>query len=323
MKTWMRLLYVRLYNEDTNREIVIGKTLDDSKKPYITISGHKELSPLKDNFTIKIKNLSYKQMLDIMNEQLFSVSIYAGYLGEQNYNNFTAKCIFSGGIINIVNEKTDYKENTTTFVCASKALAKNQQFRLNVSFNSGINMYSAIQYISRMAGYKLMNIDEDYKKTFYNQLETASGSAVNYLDQLSNTHNNFYITTDSSNDNSYLNAISLLNQDREPLNIDPSKARIIGGYPQITSSGVQWTSLPVYNYTPGLLVKMNNALINTSSGLTNASGTINNAPNTTYLSKKGLYYIFTLDYNLDNKNGTFQITILAKSKDLFTQITTI
>ena len=59
IRTWIRVLYVRFYNEANTMSLTIGKSVDDSQKPMISVSGNKYLSPVKDNFTVKIYNLTY------------------------------------------------------------------------------------------------------------------------------------------------------------------------------------------------------------------------------------------------------------------------
>ena len=51
VKLWTRLLYLEFINDDTGQTLTIGKTIDDSNKPKIEITGSKYISSLKDNFT--------------------------------------------------------------------------------------------------------------------------------------------------------------------------------------------------------------------------------------------------------------------------------
>lgn len=319
IRTWIRLLYVTFYNENSTYSVTIGKTTDDSKKPQITITGNKYLSLVKDNFTIKIYNLTHKQLIDIMERKLFRVQIYAGYLNSQNPLDFEAKKIFDGGVINILNDKRDWKDNVATFVCASRFVAKAQEWRCNLTFASGINLYSAINYIATRAGMTNMNIDNDFKYRFQSVVSSAESTAINYLDEISNEDNQYFFNSDSSED-SEITAANVGNRALRIVNIDASKGMIIGDAPELTSNGLTWNSLPVFNYMPGDLCKIDNSLINLSSGADSVSGS-QGTPNAIYASRQGYYYIFDIAYNLSNTNGQFLAKLHCKSKELFDNIT--
>lgn len=319
IRTWIRILYVTFYNENNTYSVTIGKTTDDSKKPAIQVTGNKYLSLIKDNFTIKIYNLSYKNLIDIMERKLFRVRIYAGYLNNQDPRDFEGKKIFDGGVINIVNDKRDWRDNVASFVCASRLVAKAQEWRCNLTFASGINLYSAINYIGTRAGMVNMNISKDFKYRFRSVVSSAESSPASYLDQISNEDNQYFFNSDSSED-SDITATNVGNQALRIIDIEAGKGMIIGDAPELTSNGLTWDSLPVYNYMPGDLCKIDNSLINLASGTDSFSGS-QGTPNATYFSKQGYYYIFDLSYNLSNTNGQFLVKIHAKSKDLFDNVT--
>lgn len=320
IKNWIRILYIQFAKWGSSEWVRYGKTLDDSKKPRISITGSKYLSPVKDNFTIKIYNLPYSEILKIQIEELFHVQIYAGYLGNQAINQFEAKKIFDGGIVNILNEKKEYKDNIATFVCASELMAKAQQWRCNITFNSGINLYTAVKTMNRMAGMQNANISDSYKAKFMTQYSSASSSPSSYLDKISSTNNTYFMNSDTSSNGSSLNFWDSIRGGMPKIKIDPNLGMMIGSAPEITSNGLSWSSLPVYNYTPGALCEIDNSYINVTSGRTSYEGAIQ-TPNTVYLDKQGLYYIYQLDYTLDNTTGDFLINITAKAKDLFDNVT--
>lgn len=328
IKSWIRVLYIKLASWDSNEWTIIGKTIDDSKKPRITISGNKYLSPISDNFSVKIYNLPYSEIIKIQMMKKYHIQIFCGYLGNQNYNNFEGKKIFDGGLVSITCTKRDYKDNIVTLICANKAVAKAQEWRCNVSFNSGINMYSAIKYMTRQVGLTNINVNNSFKNVYLTQANQAKGSITSYFDELqSSGGNNYFMTTDGSEGND----ISLYSNTRGGMRkifIDANKGMIINGYPQITSNGLNWTSLPVYNYMCSDLCVLDNSYIDVSSGQDNYNGVVSGTPNSIYLNRQGsddgrygLYYIYDLTYNLDNTDGSFEIGIHAKSKDLIDNVT--
>lgn len=319
MKTWMRILYVTFSKWDSSETMVYGKTFDDSKKPQIEITGTKYLSTIKDNFTIKIYNMSYDEILKIQLEKKFHVCIYAGYIGDQSYNNFVGEKIFDGGLINITSNKSNFKDQITSFVCASRTIAQQQEYRLNVTLCSGMNMYSAINYICDISGIKRVSISDEYRYRFLKEIQSSSNSVTSYVDYLSQTNNDQLVISDSSTGSEL--SFSTSNSSQEYTVLNPSAGMVINGQPEITSSGVTWESLPIRNYTCGSLIKIDPSYLNVSSGQDSEDSVISGAPNTYYISSSGLYYISQLDYTLSNTSGSFQIKITAKAKDLYDTVT--
>lgn len=320
VKIWTRLLYLVFKNDETGEELVIGKTIDDSKKPKIEISGTKYMSSVKDTFSIKIYNMTYVQMYTIQKRQLWHIQIFAGYLNGQNYFSFTAPKIYDAYLLNMVNSKENYKDNVVTFVCASKLVAQAQQFRLQVSYQSGVNLYSMIKYIGEKAGMTNMNVDDSFKSTFATDVASCDSSASSYLEKISSTNNDCFMSTDSTSD-SELSVFTLSDESRSrtTIMIDPSKGMLIDT-PEITSSGLVFSSLPVLQYLIGDTIKIDNALVNTSSGEDSYSGSTK-VPNAVYLNGDGLYYIWQIDYNLSNANGDFVVKLTCKNKEMFENLT--
>lgn len=321
VKLWTRLLYLEFINDDTGQTLTIGKTIDDSNKPRIEITGSKYISSLKDNFTIKVYNMTYLQIYTIQKRQLFHVKIYAGYLNGQNYFNFEAPNIYDGYVLNILNSKKEYKDSIATFIVTSKAVAKAQQFRLSISYQSGVNLYSMAKYIADKAGLENSVISESLKTTFSEDLASCDTSATTYLDLIANSENSVFVTTDSTSDSDFsLIDLSDEYRPRTTIIIDPSKGMLIGDAPEINSSGLTFDSLPVVTYLVGDLINIDNAYVNVASGQDNYSATTK-TPNAVYLNAQGLYYIWQVDYSLSNTNGDFKLHLTCKNKELFDNLT--
>lgn len=321
VKLWTRLLYLEFINDDTGQTLTIGKTIDDSNKPKIEITGSKYISSLKDNFTIKVYNMTYLQIYTIQKRQLFHVKIYAGYLNGQNYFNFNAPNIYDGYVLNMLNSKKEYKDSIATFIVTSKAVAKAQQFRLSISYQSGVNLYSMAKYIADKAGLENSVISESLKTTFSEDLASCDTSATTYLDQIANSSGTTYVTTDSTSDSDFsLIDLSDEYRPRTTIIIDPSKGMLIGDAPEINSSGLTFDSLPVVSYLVGDLINIDNAYVNVASGQDNYS-TTTKTPNAVYLNAQGLYYIWQVDYSLSNTNGDFKLHLTCKNKELFDNLT--
>lgn len=318
-RTWIRILYIRLAQWDSSEWHEYGHTTDDSKKPKIEISGGKYLSCLKDNFTIKIYNLPMPEILKIMMGEWFHVQIFAGYLGTQNRDTAQGKLLFDGGVISISNNLVDYKDNVLSMICGSRFMAKAMQWRCNVNFSSGVNMYNAIKYIAHKAGLTNISVSDSFKSEFYTQIANAKSTAGNFFDTLASGNESFFDNVDSTDGAQISFFDALKYENRQVIEIDISKGMMIGGVPSVTSNGVTWTSLPVYNYKCGDLVHLDNAYINTG-GNESYSSVTSSVPNAFYLDTEGLYYVYELTYNLDNTTGSFQVNILAKAKSLFKKV---
>lgn len=323
MKNWIRLLYVKFYNSNTGKYYVVGNTRDDSKRPRIIVTGTKELSSIKDNFMIRIYNMTYKECINILMYELYNVQIFAGYYYSNDTSmNDNGKCIFDGVMINISNTKKDYKDNVFNVCCVSKVLGSSNQYRLNLSLNSNINMYSAIKWVALHSNISKTSISNDYKMNFYTKVKDSTSSSSSFLSSISNSNSSLFINTDSSNGKSSINAWDIRYEDKRTYNIDINRGMIVGDAPELTSNGLTWTSLPVMNYMPGDTVIMDNSYIDLSSGTTSSYSEVIKTFNTNYLDSEGKYCIWTLSYNLDNYAvGAFQISIKAKAKSLYTTIT--
>lgn len=321
VKLWIRLLYLEFINDDTGENLIIGKTVDDSKKPRIEVSGTKYISSVKDNFKIQVYNMTYLQIYTIQKRQLFHVKIYAGYLNGQSYFDFTAPVVYDGYVMNLLNSKRQYSDNIVTFIVTSKLVAKAQQFRLNISYQSGVNLYAMAKYIGEKAGMTNSNISESLQNTFANDLASCDTSAANYLEQIANSDNSVFVSTDSTSDSEF-SIFDLSDEDRSrtTIVIDPSKGMLIDDAPEINSSGLTFESLPVVQYLIGDVINIDNSLINVASGQDTYSESMK-VPNAVYLNAQGLYYIWQVDYKLSNANGDFKLTLTCKNKEMFENIT--
>lgn len=309
---WKRVLYIRLTSNYNNKKVIeIGNTQEDSKKPRIVVVGHKYPSVYKDEFVIDIYNLSYKELIDIIRYKFYNVEIFAGY------ENLNVNKIFDGGIVYITNEKKEHNTTIAHLICASKLISRANVARNNFSIRSGMNMYSALQYINEMLEIKNANIDESFKERFIQESMVANKNIGSILDTFANSDNNIFVSTDSTNGEFY-SIWSLDTSKQVATKIDTNKGMIIDGYPMATSEGIKFKSLPVTNYKPGMLISIDSEYIDVSvSSLAQAIET----PLTVYMDRNGLYYIFQLDYSLDNY-GTFNfyVGITAKSRDVLTNI---
>lgn len=307
MIAWKRLLEIDLRSTKRKKQLII-KQKEQGNSLDITVVGTKYLSVLKDNFKIIIKNLTYKEVLEIIDGEYFEVEIKAGY------ESTGAKSIFKGSVMYVSNNLEDRKTNEVIILCASKLIAAYGQSRMNLSLNSGINMYSALNYILKRAGIQNSYIDEDFKDRIIKETLNISSSTASWLDAFTKS-NNFVSNVDATLGNG-VSIWSPYRKDSRIVKVTNKTILLTGGYPTVSSEGVLLSVLPTFNFVPGDTIQIDNSIIDVSI----QSQTEITENQALYISTNGRYLIYQLEYNLTNRNDEFSINILAKSKDVIQKI---
>ena len=89
MIAWMRVLTVKLSNK--SKSITFGDNWTDGKDDLsISCTINKYMSSLKDSATIRIDNLTYSEIVELIHGKFYDVEIITGY------RNATASRIFKG-----------------------------------------------------------------------------------------------------------------------------------------------------------------------------------------------------------------------------------
>lgn len=308
-KVWMRQLQVILTSSSLKKRLVFGGNTEIGKDDLsISVTGTKYLSALKDAFTVKISNLTYAEICELINGKYYDVEIKAGYRTSGMHT------IFKGGVLYISNVFGDRKTNECIIFCAAQMIAKFGQNRLNLTLNSGINMKAAIEFVSRRAGIQNTNINDDLAKKILNSSETISTTIGNYLTSLCDS-NNYIINSDESYGSAY-NIINPYRTDARLIKLDASTIILTGGSPSLTSEGMMLTLMPTFNFVCGDTVIVDNSILDI--GITNASDWTKNYG--FYLDKDGKYIVYQIDYSLENRGSNFEIKMLCKSKSLFSSL---
>ena len=309
---WMRQLRITLISDKVKKVMTFGDTWYSNRSHEdldVEIEGAKYLSTLKDSFIVKIKNLTYNEICEIVDNEYYGVEISAGYYK----GNFST--IFSGSVIFVSNDKDNNKDSTTYIICGNNIVAKYGQSRMNLSLNSGINMYSALAYICRRAGISNSKIDTDLKAKILNNSKSTNETFGNYLTNICD-NNGLVATADSS----YGSDISIINPYRtNNREIQLNKNFVlVNGFPKLTSEGLTLSLLPTFNFMPGDVIMIDNSLINMAvTSDSNISRQINTYM---YIDRDGKYVVYQIDYSLSNKDGSFYITLLCKARSYYTKI---
>lgn len=307
MKAWLRLLEIHLSSEKLNKKIIFGDK--GNTNINIEVEGYKYLSSMKDNFTIKISNLTYAEIITLIDGKYTDVEIKVGY------KELGAHTIFKGGVLYISNKVNNRTTNTVYIVCASKLIAKFNEKRLNMTLNSGINMYSALKYICDKAGIPDSNISQEFKNRIVKETINANQSVGSMIDQITGSTDTMFAMSDSSEFGT-LSIGDLYKSNNRKIRLDENNIILSGGYPSISSSGVSLKCLPTFNFMPGDILIIPNYLIDLSvqsydsfrSGVTKPY----------YVDKTdtgdGQYFITEINYTLANRSNEFRCSILARSR---------
>lgn len=298
---WLRVLHVTLISTKLNLSMTIGA--DKVINPTISVTGHKYLSPLKDECTIEITNLSYAEIVQIIDGQYFDAYVRCGYQGS---NEMT---IFKGGVLYVTNDIDDVESNVVTILCASQIVAKLAQSRLNLSFNSGINLYSAIKFLCDTSGIKNSHIDDGLRVTYLNDIISANDSTGGWLERLTTQFDGTYANTGGAG-GSDLSVMNVFKSTPRIIKLNERTITLVNGKPKLSSDGLKISVMPTFEFNPGDVISIDNSMLNLSDF----------GPYQViepYLDKDGQYMIFEMNYVLENRGNAFSIELLCKARQMF------
>ena len=304
---WLRVLKVKLkraVDSSSAKEIVFGDNFPDYDL-NIQVNVYKYMSALKDYCTIKIDNLSYSEVIQIVMGKFYSVEIVAGY---RNGNQMT---VFKGAVLRINNTLlSQNRTNQIIILAGCNLIAKFSQATLNFSLQSNLNTYSAIKFITERAGVKNSSVSTQLKKSFLNQVKTETNTAGSFLEALANNNSTYILNSDSSDGMTFSIYDAALSNNRI---IKIKNMQLIGGYPQLSKDGLTLSVLPTFNFMCGDVIKVDNSVISLQSTLSTSN--LSNQPGY-YLDKDGAYMIVQVDYELTNRSSEFSCNITAKARSL-------
>lgn len=308
MRAWMRQLQVVLTSTTLKHKMIFGaNSLNGTDDLHIHVDCHKYLSSLKDAGTVQIDNLTYKEITQLIKGQYYDIEILVGYKTSGIHT------IFKGGVLYMSNILGDRKSSTLYIFFASQLVAKYGQSRLNLTLNSGINMYSALDFLCKRAGIRNSNVSEEFRNRIVRETTTTSQTIGNIIDRIT-ASNNFVVQSDAS----YGNALSIWSpyrKDPRVIKIEPSTIILTAGYPQLDSSGLHMSLMPTFNFMCGDTIVIDNTMIDL--GITSANNRDFNLGY--YLDENGKYIIYQIDYSLDNRGSNFSLNLLCKARSLMSK----
>ena len=310
-KCWIRDLKIVLKSSLVKSQMVFGQNWRKHKDDIsIEVHGTKYLAALKDRFTIKLRNLTYKEIVEIVQDQYYGVEIWCGYRSASTYK------IFEGQVIYVSNQKNDAKTSTCYILCGSNVVAKYGQARMSLRLDSGINLYSALKFILENAGIANSNVDKEFKNKTLKNVLAVNETVGNWLDTFCNT-NNFIVSVDSSMSND-ITILDPYRTNNRIVKLDSKNFILINGYPKVTSEGISMTLLPSFNFMPADVVQIDNSIIDVAA--TNAKSLGSSLNSAMYMDKDGKYLIYQATYNLSNTGEEFNIEIEGKARSLYSMI---
>ena len=306
---WMRQIEVRLTSKLTKKRIVFGG--DKPNQLNIVVKGNKFLSSLKDNGSVTISNLSYAQIVELIVGQYYEIEIWAGYKSQKEL-----KCFFKGEVSYISDKIQARRDNTCYILFASRFVAAYSQQRMNLTLNSGINLYAAFNYICLTNGIDSSHLPQSLKNEFLQEVTENYGTAATLVDQIAANTNGFSVDTDEAIDGCGVVNCSDLS-DKRYIKINMNTINFTKGNPTLDKDGLHITLLPTFVFKPGDIIIIDNSIIDVSISDPNS---VASTFKSNYLDKNGAYMIIELDYTLTNRDRTFEINIKARSLSIIANI---
>jgi len=307
-KCWMRILEIVLTSEKLNKKLTFGNNWEKGQTDLnINVEGTKYLSPYKDEAIVRITNLTYREIVELINGEYYDIEIICGY---RPNNRFT---VFKGGVLYISNELGDRKSNDVIILCANKLVCKYGQARMNLSMTSGINMYSAIKFILEKSGIKNSFVDESFKKRILQESEIQNKSITSWLDTLCNS-NDFVCNADSTSTND-VSLWNPYNTDLRVIRFNENNIILTSGYPTLDSQGLKLALMPTMNIVPGYAVIVDNSIIDI--GTTSTTEAYKNVGQ--FLDPDNTYVVMQLDFSLSNRDSDFSFKMKCRAKYLWSR----
>lgn len=308
VKAWMRVLRITLTTKSPgqngkNKQLVFEEN-ESGVGLAISVNGNKFMSTLKDNCTVKISNLTYVEIVQIITGQFYNIKIECGYKSSG------VQTIFEGGVMYISNLRESVDTNTVTILCASHLVASYGQRRINLSFNSGINMYSAINFVCKVGGVPNPNISTQFKKQFLEGIENAHNQTAAEWVNDQTTKNGSYISSSDCIGNSFMTLFDANRSNARVIKLNKDTLLLTNGFPRMTADGLVFSVMPTFAFQCGDTIVMDNSLIQIN--VTSQSEATKNLGG--LLDENGQYMIYEMHYQLENRGQNFFLEIYAKTR---------
>lgn len=313
---WLRKKYPGLAKLDASGTVRL--VIDERYK--ISVKGTKNLGLLQDSGVIEISNITYDSIALIIALKLYRITIEVGYR-----NNDTMFCVAKGEV-SWLQQKIRAKHDYNLYISyASELVAAWSQSRINFSIRSGCNLSDMLywMFVQQGASPEQILIDDRLRRLVATETWANSGTSTDIVTQALNSYSGstggLVSHSDSSLENKVISISDLKNS--RIIKINENFINIANGNPTVTANnGLDISLFPAMNFVPGDIIVVPNRLIDTSQGLTTATGA-QSVFNQHWLNPDNQYVIRRINYSFENRGENFIFDINALPVNLYSALT--
>lgn len=313
---WLRKKYPGLEKLGTSDTVKL--VIDE--RYNIKVRGTKNLGLLQDNGVIEISNITYDSIALIIALKLYRITIEVGY-----ENNGSLFCVAKGEV-SWLQQKIRAKHDYNLYISyASELVASWSQSRINFSIRSGCNLSDMVywMFIQQGASPEQILVDDRLRRLVASETYANSGTSANIVTQAlgaySGSTGGLVTHSDSSLENKVISISDLRNS--RVIKINENFINIANGNPTVTANnGLDISLFPAMNFVPGDIIVVPSRLIDTSQGLTSATGA-QTVFNQHWLNPDNQYVIRRINYAFENRGQDFIFNINALPVNLYAALT--
>ena len=313
---WLRKKYPGLEKLGTSDTVKL--VIDE--RYNIKVRGTKNLGLLQDNGVIEISNITYDSIALIIALKLYRITIEVGY-----ENNGSLFCVAKGEV-SWLQQKIRAKHDYNLYISyASELVASWSQSRINFSIRSGCNLSDMVywMFVQQGASPEQILVDDRLRRLVASETYANSGTSANIVTQAlgaySGSAGGLVTHSDSSLENKVISISDLRNS--RVIKINENFINIANGNPTVTANnGLDISLFPAMNFVPGDIIVVPSRLIDTSQGLTSATGA-QTVFNQHWLNPDNQYVIRRINYAFENRGQDFIFNINALPVNLYAALT--
>src|SRR5690606_4765979 len=136
-----------------------------------------------------------------------------------------------GKVLYISQERESRETTIAHVICVSKLVGLYKS-KLNLTLNSGINMYAALDFVLKRGGVRDSNISEEFKRKFITDITSFKGTPSSILDMFSTNSSSYAVQVDAS-EGSIVSIWDMKRTDTRVIEITPESGLLINGYPTL------------------------------------------------------------------------------------------
>jgi len=236
-----------------------------------------------------IKNLNKELRYFLTTADFTQVTLYLGYLGS-GYNE-----VFSGEVVTSFTARESRHTSATNITCI-----QNQGFQtfsyITKTFRKGTTYFELVDYIAKNGSISTnLKLPENLKNYILDTDYVADGNSSSIISKLAQQAGMVY-----SNDDLEIKEINRVLEEGQEIPYLTSSSGLVG-FPILTNSGLQFTSLINPSIKIAQYIKVNNQDISEEL----EGNPFPNRQLGAWLDGTGIYFVVTLNITGNNKDGDF------------------